>query len=265
VSPAVKRRRKHRIPRGVIETGTGPFEGVLRLDRTGTWRPVAAVALAVGIHAGLYAFALRIPPPRPVAPRQIPIVMAAPPPPKPPAEPPKPPEPRPPPEARHVRNKPPPPAQAAKVVRRAPEPSQPLDFTGFDMVTGDGTTYAGGYTSAKGTNKAPVADANPKPHAPPAPPHVSEARLPGPAREDWSCAWPDDAAESELRDARVSVRVDVDRDGAPKSAHVVASPAPSFAQAAEVCAMSEQYRAGLDDYGHRTPGTTPIFVVHFIR
>jgi outer membrane biosynthesis protein TonB len=238
------------------------------LQRFGGWRPFAAIGIGIGLHLGLVLMAKLIPPPPPPQPerRELPVVMAAPPPP------PTPPAPVVPPPPKHVearRSRPaqrPAAAQAAKVVTVARDPNQPLDFTGFDMVTGDSTSYAGGFTASKGKSAKAVSEPTASAAAP-----VREVKGPsqakpaGPAREDWACTWPEEAQESDLRDARVSVRVDVDRDGAPESVQILASPAPSFAEAARQCAMAEEYRAALDDDGHHIRGSTPLFVVHFVR
>jgi protein TonB len=262
-----KRRRKYRVPRGEVDLPEGPYERILRLQRWGGWRPFAAVAVGIGLHAGLLLAARLVPPPPAPAParREIPIVMAAPPPvPPAPAVPP-------PPKRAQARRAPATPrpaaAQAAKVVTVAHDPNKPLDFTGFDMVTGDSTAYAGGFTASKGKSKTAVAEPTAKAEgvAKKVVRGPSQAKPPGPSREDWACAWPEEAQESDLRDARVSVKVGVDRDGAPESVQIIASPAASFAEAARQCAMGEQYRAALDDDGHHIAGTTPLFVVHFVR
>jgi outer membrane biosynthesis protein TonB len=191
--------------------------------------------------------------------------MAAPPPVAPPAPVPQPPKRA---EARRPRAaQRPAAAQAAKVVTVARDPNQPLDFTGFDMVTGESEAFAGGFTATKGKSKTAVAE--PSATAEGVGTKVvkgpSQAKPAGPAREDWACAWPEAAQESDLRDVRVSVKVAVDRDGSPQSVQVIASPAPSFGEAARQCAMAEDYRAALDDDGHHIAGSTPLFVVHFVR
>ncbi len=195
--------------------------------------------------------------------------MAAPP----PVVPPPIPVPPPPPPPKHVeaRRSPvtqrPAAAQAGKVVTVARDPNQPLDFTGFDMVTGESEAFAGGFTASKGKSKTAVAE--PTATADGVGKRVvkalSQAKPAGPARDDWACAWPEAAQESDLRDVRVSITVRVDRDGAPEAVQVVASPLPMFAEAARQCAMAEEYRAALDDDGHHTAGSTPLFVVHFVR
>jgi hypothetical protein len=251
-----------------VDLPEGPYERILRLQAFGSWRPLAALGLGVGLHVGLFLLVQLIPKPPPPEParREIPVVMAAPPPPPPVA----PPAPPPPPAKHEARRSPvnqrPAAAKAAKVVTVARDPNTPLDFTGFDMVTGDSAAYAGGFTASKGKSETAVT----QPALPTAPVHrvvkaPSQAKPAGPAREDWACSWPEEAQESDLRDARVSVRVEVDRDGAPESVQILASPAASFTEAARRCAMGEEYRAALDDDGHHISGSTPLFVIHFVR
>lgn len=268
------RRRKYRVPRGSVRTAEGPYDRILHLSQGVAGRLSAAAVIALGLHVGLVFLAQLIPPapPLPVT-REIPITVATVQPPPPPPAPPAPPRPSEP--IRHVHartplNAPrPAAAQAGKVIARAPEPSQPLDFTGFDIVTGQSETFAGGFTAAKGKSKTAVGNPNASAdgvvggHGSAG--HKSLARAPAPAREDWACSWPDDQQESDLRDARVSIRVSVDRDGDPQSVQIVKTPGPTFAEAARRCALGESYEGALDDDGHRIAGTTPLFVVHFVR
>jgi len=249
-----------------VDLPEGPYERILRLQAFGGWRPFAALGIGLGLHLSLLLMVRLVPQPPPPAPerRELPVVMAAPPPVAPPAPVPQPPKRA---EARRPRAaQRPAAAQAAKVVTVARDPNQPLDFTGFDMVTGESSAYAGGLTAANGKSQTAVS----KLIAPPqAAPRVvkgpSQAKAAGPAREDWACAWPEAAQESDLRDVRVSVMVQVDRDGSPESVKIVASPSPVFAEAARQCAIAEEYRAALDDDGHHIAGSTPLFVVHFVR
>jgi protein TonB len=125
------------------------------------------------------------------------------------------------------------------------------------LVTGSSESFAGGYSSAKGTEKKPVAEA-----PPPAP---SKARAAAPARRDWSCSWPPDAEESDLKDAYVSIAVAVDENGSATQVDILKTPGASFADAAKSCALSERYEVALDKDGHPLASKTPHFVVHFFR
>jgi protein TonB len=266
----VKRRaRRYKVPRGFL----GPqvvqriVPSVSRARDRG--RLLVAIFLGVALHGALAVGAWRTA----VTPRAAKVLITQnvqierpkppPPPPAPPPEEPQPPPPRPTRQARHA-TQPPAAAVAGRIVARAEQPDQPLDFTGFDMVVGKGDTYAGGYTASTGTSKAAVANPAATAHGT-GPPDASRARPPVPSRKDWACGWPEDAQESDIRDARASIRVHVDRDGEAQGVDIVSSPSPSFAEAARHCALSETYRTALDDAGHSVAGITPIFIVHFVR
>jgi outer membrane biosynthesis protein TonB len=233
----------------------------------GGGRAALAILLGVGFH-GVFALlawrtAVAPRPPRELMIQNVQIQKAEIPPPPPLPEEPPPPPPRPQRQARRS-TEPPAAAMAGKVVARAEEPQQPLDFTGFDMVVGKGDTYAGGYTATSGTSKTAVDNAGATPHGT-GPPDASRARSPAPSRRDWACAWPEDAQETDIRDARTSIRVHVNRDGEPENVEIMSSPSPSFAKAARHCALGETYRIALDDAGKAIAGVTPVFVVHFVR
>lgn len=269
------RPRKYRIPRGFAGTVTPPFERVLALGRHHDgFRFVEAGVMALAAHGLLVLLAIfGKPTPRDAPPpkKKTEIVVTAPPPPPPKVEEPKPP---PPPEApkapkpRLARSAPPPPTpkQAGKVVAAAADPNAPVDMTGFSMPVGEGK-YEGGPVSAKAPPPAPTPVAEPpRPKANVAAAvGPSLAKPPGPARHDWTCTWPDDEQDSDLRDAKVSIRVAVSVDGAADSVEVLSSPKPSFAEAATHCALAEAYRPALDTAGNRMAALTPPFNVHFVR
>jgi outer membrane biosynthesis protein TonB len=259
------RARKYRVPRGFAGEVRAPLRDVLSIgDRRNRWRFALAALIAVGAHCGLVVLAFVVPKPAPRPPqRLVPVVVAQrlPPPPPPPAPEPPPPEPPRHPVTRARTPKPPAAAQAGKVVARAADPSQPLDMTGFSVATGQSEGFAGGYTASTGTAKHAVTN-------PEATGHVSTqnlSRAPAPANEDWQCQWPDDQRDSDLNEARVALRVSVDRDGAPERVDVTSAPSPSFAAAARACALQATYLPALDRDGQRVPATTPTFLVHFFR
>jgi len=268
------RRKKRRlvIPRGSLQSGgvvEPPYADIARLDGgIHKLRHVIAVAVTLAAHAAI-ALAVLLEHrdnerPAPRAPhREIAaaIVRAPPPPPA-----------RPPPQARppaHVSrapapqpSTPPPPAQAGRAVAV----EGPADMTSFDLVVGQGKSYAGGTSSAKGTNQTAVheqAQVGAPPRKVGRAPDLS--RAPSPLRSDWACAWPDEAQDSELRDARVTLRVQVTREGDPARIDVIAAPPGGFAEAARRCAEGERYRTALDARGAAIDAATPLFNVHFLR
>lgn len=281
LSPQRRGRRRLVIPRGSLPDGEAPYSAVLALDRGGHLpRHLLAAGCALFAHS-LLALAVAIqhvsvanpPVPPPHREFQVEREVPAPAPPPPPSPPPRE-EARKAPEVadrisrRALRASPPAPAQAGQVLTQAPETTGPADLTAFDLVVGQGTAYAGGYSAATGTSSDAVEDAVPKiggvPDAPPAVlPDLSRPALP--MERDWACAWPDEAQDTELRDARVTIRVSVDDTGSPTHVDVIGGPSGGFVEAARRCAERERYRVALDTSGKPAAGTTGLFNVHFVR
>jgi len=263
-----RRRRRFLVPRGFAGDTGDPYANVLDLNRA-HGRVAIAVIFALAFHISLVSIAVVVPrtiASPPPATKEV-LVMAEPPapPPPPPAAPAPEPAAPPPREARRMAPAPrPAAAQAGKVIARAADPSEPLDLSGFDLVTGKSETFAGGFTASAGTSQKAVVDPQASAHGV-GDGRPSQARPAQPGRHDWACSWPEDAQESDLRDVRVSLRVIVAPDGAPESVDVVSSPAPSFAEAARRCALSERYKPALDASGRRISGATSLFLVHFLR
>lgn len=268
------RRRRLVIPRGSLADGEPPFAPLDHLDAGGhARRHAGALLFALGAHAILGGVAAvqhqtgAHPKPTFQHPEiQATLQRAAPPlPPPPPPEPPPPV--RPPVAARTPRasRAPPAPAQSGRVIAQQPAPSGPADLTGFDLVVGQGETYAGGYSSAKGTSQNAVADPNAKIGGVPDAPTSDLSRAATPFRSDWSCPWPEESQDSETRDARVTIRVSVTRDGTPSTVEVLSAPPGGFAGAARRCAQGERYRPALDASGRPVAGDTHLVNVHFQR
>jgi hypothetical protein len=268
------RPRKYRVPKGFARELGAPFERVLKLgahrDGLRYFEAGVVALLAHGLVVLLAVFG-RPAPLVAAPPKKREIVVTAAPPPPPPVPKPEPPPPEVPKaeKPRMARNAPPPPTpkQAGKVIAAAADPNAPMDMTGFSMPVGEGK-YEGGLTASKAPppGPTPVAEARrPKPRPPPAPVGPSLAKPPGPARRDWTCTWPDDEQDTDLRDAKVSIRVSVSIDGAPDQVEVLSTPKPSFGQAARACALAETYRPALDTAGNRMAAATPPFNVHFVR
>jgi hypothetical protein len=151
------------------------------------------------------------------------------------------------------------------VITQAPAPTGPADLTGFDLVVGQGESYAGGYSSAKGTSQNAVADPSARIGGVPDAPPSDLSRSATPLRSDWSCPWPEEAQDSEIRDARVTIRVSVNRDGTASKVEVLSAPPGGFGAAARRCAEGERYRAALDATGKAVAGDTHLVNVHFQR
>ena len=91
------------------------------------------------------------------------------------------------------------------------------------------------------------------------------ARTASPLRREWACAWPDEEATSDLREARVTIRVGVGVGGRAERVEILGSPPAPFASAARACARGESFQTARDDAGREVAGVTAPFVVHFVR
>jgi outer membrane biosynthesis protein TonB len=151
------------------------------------------------------------------------------------------------------------------VIAQAPAPAGPADLTGFDLVVGKGESYAGGYSSAQGTSKNAVADPNAKVGGVPDAPVSDLSRLAAPLRRDWACPWPEEMQDSEIRYAKVTIRVSVTREGTSSKVEVLEAPPGGFAEAARRCAERERYQVAFDGQGRPTAGDTRLINVNFHR
>jgi len=140
-----------------------------------------------------------------------------------------------------------------------------MDLTGFDLVVGQGESYAGGYSSSQGTSRNAVADPNAKVGGVPDAPASDLSRPASPLRREWSCPWPEEAQNSDIREARVTIRVSVTRDGSPSEVEILGAPSGGFADAARRCAEGEKYRVAFDVNGRSVAGATNLINVLFHR
>jgi periplasmic protein TonB len=259
------KRRLHRVDARLAASADAPYAAVLDIgDHETVRRHWLVVAALIALYGGVVSVALIAPrEPIAVAPqREVPVTtIAAPEPPPPP--PPQPPPPEPPPV--QAQRTPPAAAQTAKALTRSDDSKAPVDLSDFDLVVGHAESYAGGVSSATGTNTSAVSTLAARGSVPVARPRSSQARTAMPGRADWSCAWPEAEDQSDRREARVAIRVTVATDGRPEKVEVVGSPEASFAEAARVCALRERFTPGLDGEGRRVQSQTPPFVVHFVR
>ncbi len=208
-------------------------------------------------------------------PDEIDVIKEDQPPPPPPPEPEQPksePVVAPPPRAREA-PPPPAPAQAAKVLAREPDPNEPVDLTANTIVQGTADSYAGGFTSATGTNAnavhtMPAAGGVPGGTGPSRPsPKVAGPDLARPASvgsADWQCPWPAEADTAQIDDEFVPVRIEVRSDGRPSDVRVSSDPGNGFGREARKCALSKVYVAARDHDGTPIAGTINIRV-HFTR
>lgn len=217
-----------------------------------------------------------------LAPYEMDVMKEAPPPPPPPEEEPKPEPPHDDPKPVVKESAPPPepavaqPAEAAKVLTAEPNPNEgPVDLTNT-FVTGSGSTYAGGTTSANGTSKTAVY--NPAAAPTGVPGGTGTASAPPPRRDDKSrvpsllgavdwgdCPFPGEADAEQIDQAFVIIQVRVKPDGSPENVTIIQDPGHGFGREARKCAMRKKYAEGLDPDGHAIAGTTKPFRVRFVR
>jgi len=207
---------------------------------------------------------------------EIDIVKEAPPPPPPDEPKPEPEQPKP--IAKDDTPPPPPPApaEAGKVLTSEPDPDAPVDLTNT-FVTGSGSTYAGGSTSADGTSKKAVYNPAAVPTGVPggtgtAPAPVvvrkdDKSRPPGLLGSvDWNdCPFPGEADTEQIDQAFVMIQVKVKADGSPERVEVLQDPGHGFGREARKCAMRKRYAEAHDADGNAIGGTTRPFRVRFER
>jgi protein TonB len=159
------------------------------------------------------------------------------------------------------------PAVAGQVVAAEPEAAEALDFTSFDIATGQGREYAGGVTASSGTNTtavhSPRVDRDARPGATGG--AGSRARPVGLPATDWSCPWPHEADALSIDEETVVIRVVVRPNGAVVSADLVSDPGHGFGPVALACARSQRFPPALDDAGAPITATSPPVRVHFTR
>jgi periplasmic protein TonB len=161
---------------------------------------------------------------------------------------------------------PPPPARAAQAVA-VEAATMPLDFTGFDLVTGRAERYAGGISASSGTNTRAVHAAHVERNAPPNRPvgSASRARAVGlPARE-WRCPWPRAAEALSVNEQAVVIRAHVLADGAVASAELLSDPGYGFGQVALDCVREQRFPPATDEQGRPVAAKSPPIRVRFVR
>ncbi|NMO18693.1 TonB family protein, partial [Pyxidicoccus fallax] len=155
------------------------------------------------------------------------------------------------------------PAQAGQVVA-AKESAEPLDFTGFDIASGQGPRYAGGVTASSGRSTTAVAPGT----VTGADGDDPEGSLARPVRlpaRNWNCPWPREAESLRVDEETVVLRVVVTPEGGVTSAELLSDPGHGFGAAALACARSARFEAAVDRAGRRYLATSPPIRVRFKR
>jgi protein TonB len=144
------------------------------------------------------------------------------------------------------------------------EAEAPLDFTGFDIVSGQAPGYAGGVTASTGSSAQAVeavpgsgGDANGSVAS-----RARPIRLPA---RNWDCPWPREADALRIDEQTVVLRVVVTTEGRVTSAELVSDPGHGFGQAALACARRARFDAALDRDGQPFVATSPPIRVRFKR
>ncbi len=161
-------------------------------------------------------------------------------------------------------------AQAAEVLTKQSEAAEPLDLTDT-IVTGTAATYAGGTTTSTGTNPSASRGGRASTSGSSGPGTTAASRPPSadvdrsrPSRLasdlEWRCPFPTAADTENVDHAVVTLRVEVDRAGRPRSATVVTDPGHGFGQEARRCAMSKAWTPALDRSGSPVDGSVTIRV-----
>jgi protein TonB len=193
------------------------------------------------------------PPPPPVKPK---IKAAKEAPPAPPPE--APPVPENAPEPEKPPSEPPPAAQAAQVVA-ADHGAEDA----FKVVTGSGSSFAGGTTTASGTgtqanHTGQIGTGNGNGY--------SKARAPQVASRNWPCGWPSEAEDLDIEEMYVTVKAVVKANGELGDVKVLQDPGYGFAKRAVWCARTKvRFDPALDANGSPIEGETPPMRVKFER
>jgi periplasmic protein TonB len=158
------------------------------------------------------------------------------------------------------------PAAAAQVI--AAEPDAPVDLTADTFVTGTASAYAGGATTARGTNTQPVSPeqlTQPVAKDSTAAARGTAARPVSLTSEHWRCPWPAAALAQDLYEQSVIVRAWVRADGSVEQANVVDDPGNGFGAAAIACALRTRFNPARNARGEALRALSPPIRVRFTR
>ncbi|MDX2051405.1 MAG: hypothetical protein SFV15_03380 [Polyangiaceae bacterium] len=174
---------------------------------------------------------------------------------------------------------PPPPvaAEAAQVITQEPDPSAPLDLTAEGFVTGTAESYAGGYTTSKGSSKVAVSQkpstvglpGGTRPAASVAAPAVDLSKPATWATGDimQRCGFPPEADAAQVDFARVVLTVSVSASGSITGVSILSeTPAGlGFGTRAKSCANRTTFLPARDRLGKPIAGVAGPIKVNFTR
>ncbi len=156
------------------------------------------------------------------------------------------------------------PAMTGEVVTAAATDA-PLDLTGFDLVSGSGSHFAGGRSSAEGTSTRAVHSEEVDPHGVPDGRGTSRAREVGLSAGNWRCQWPREADALGIDEQLVVLRAVVRADGSAASVELLADPGHGFGEAALGCARTARFEPARDEHGIAYAATSAPIRVRFTR
>lgn len=151
------------------------------------------------------------------------------------------------------------------MIAREPNPQTPADLTAETFVTGTAAAYAGGVTTATGTNPVAVQTREVDPRSLPRsgePDRSISVSLEDP---DWRCPWPREAEADEIAQQIAIVRVVVRADGSVESAAILSDPGHGFGETAVACAMQTRFAPARDRQGRAIRSQSPPIRVRFTR
>jgi protein TonB len=137
-----------------------------------------------------------------------------------------------------------------------------LDLTANTFVTGSANAYAGGTTTASGTNTKAVFSQIIAPEPSREPDRSRPVSL---AENEWQCAWPRAADAADIDEQSVVLRAWVRLDGSVESARLVSDPGHGFGEAALACAARTHFAPARDRQGQTLRAESPPIRVRFTR
>ena len=166
------------------------------------------------------------------------------------------------------------PAQASAVVTAKPKAAaEPIDFTGFAIVTGKAAVYAGGTTANHGKNKEAVRSKAVDLDAEAGNTRGNDGRetyrdlsrpVSLPAR-NWKCPWPKEAEALSIDRQEVLLQATITQEGRAEFVDILADPGNGFGVIAKRCALSARFEPARDSRGNPYPCTSPPLRVLFTR
>ncbi len=136
---------------------------------------------------------------------------------------------------------------------------------GMAFVVGSGATYAGGSTTGKGTNRAPITGDVARGGTGTGGAALSRSRPVSLDQEAWSCPWPAEADAQQVNEQTVVLRATVRADGRAERVDVLADPGYGFGAAARLCALATRFEPARDPAGQTVTSLSPPIRVHFSR